>query len=397
MEYEKKQWEAWKKFTELSAKISKGEKVRNTKITMPFIPLIQSDFYEFNELFRDIVLTFFGEDASMLTILKGYKKSLFEEIQDGYVVSYKWYDTDNVNILKKELKGRVKLFKQVDKRLIQDLEKLYNIYCKNKNKKEFLTRSIILLLEAYSNGRLKIWPKNELIKFADRLKTSLNAGPELLANLQNYIVNINIIGENNKGVLVNTGSRFTVELERDTIIKMLEELTQAEDMKQISNKFFNFVLFGLKHNKFKVEPNFFTWPIVTWFVNTKVVNLEEKTRLATKMFANPLRILFIIEKKMLIIEIEDGAILNIKQVESNKEELEKIWLDISKNYGFIHLAVKAREDSFKYSKSLLGKLQLFVKPTKAYEFYPKNQFVNEIAKKNILDILLNLALPFISS
>jgi len=88
-EYLKLEWKKWKKFIELSKLENEGKEEKNAFVSVPFIFANKNNFVIINEIMRDVILSFFGNECNMLTIIKGKKLSLLEEIKDGYFVDYK--------------------------------------------------------------------------------------------------------------------------------------------------------------------------------------------------------------------------------------------------------------------------------------------------------------------
>jgi len=257
-----------------------------------------------------------------------------------------------------------------------------------------LIKFVSLMNSAYKEKKLKLWPKNDLINLLRIIQKSVDTHPDLFLEFFPLITNFKITSGKNSAFF-DLKSRITVDVDEDASLEMIKKISLCKDMQSIYNTAFNHLMYCLKNNKIHLE-DFFAWPVISWLIEKKIVNLEEKTKLSLKLFANPLKVLFVVKTKMILLEFEDGALKSVKQVHSNKIDLKNIWLDLCEKYSFIHFAIRVKKESIKYSRTFVGRLQLLVKPTSIYEFYPKNQFLNELTKKEILDLLLHLAIPFLT-
>jgi hypothetical protein len=334
---------------------------------------------------------------------------MFEWVEGGIVTNYAMHTNTTWAEVKKTLTPedlKICYTKQVSTDFLRQVYALHQQWTKDGDNARYLVEFLITLWKGMDTGSAKIDPAPAMLAhlryiLANSLKLDGIDVGALLVNNSHLIPNFTIATR--KGDLpINMGHALTVVIDEQAIYTLLDGLKLHDNLGDLTAYFIGFVAEAMRTGWIKIGGARWLSKLSALFLKRKIHSLPKKIQILTKIMGNPFRLLIVLQDKALLVSLTDGlptSIETLPLIGKGKlpvdASLEQIWLSAYPDYPFVNLAVRVngltpgRLSTFNQNASFSLQDQM--------EFYPNNDFVRYIMRKGALQVLLDLALPFMKA
>ncbi|MFH1447698.1 MAG: hypothetical protein ABIG39_02445 [Candidatus Micrarchaeota archaeon] len=362
-------------------------------VEVPFFPIASFDKAILSEFVSELISQTIAPDFNMLSVITQRKKPLFmlvERVKGGRFVSIEVINPIPISEAKEKYKAS--LVKSVERSVLEKAFSLQDRYKNTLDKRTYVLELTVLLTNALKKKTLVFSPTPRIIKSLLRAIRNVRVDITLLTGLRDYIASIEIVS-GKRSMLLNLGTPLRIVIKKDYLLKLIRDIEEIRDLQGLMDISLNWLADGFKDYLVRVEPASFIWRGVGILVKHDAERVARKTKFMLSMLADPLNMLIMIDKDAYMLVFKNGVISSIGSVESKDGDLRKTWLELSRNYGFVHLAFKSNPTVLERAFSRLNLNALFKK--EVVEFYPKNEFVAHLNDLGVLKMLLRLVYPFI--
>ena len=205
----------------------------------------------------------------------------------------------------------------------------------------------------------------------------------------------NLVIEGRGGdVPIPLSAPYTLVITEPGLLALLDGLKFSTNLPDLFSFLVGYAAQGMESGWFRIGGTRWTSKVSAAFLRRRLHALPKKVQVLTTILGNPYHVLLLGDGLAFLGVLRDGLPESIRRVPVEEKDgagaplpLLETWVRASHRYGYIHLALRLREDAAHRGTSL----------QELVEFAPESDFVLHFLREGAFQVLLHMALPFLKA